>query len=430
MPYSKKVHCPARPCSGVRRKTGLKTGFYIITVFFLLATICVASGAAQSVDRAKLLDEIIALQEQIKNTSDPAQKAALQEELERKEALYLAPAPEDLASHAEFLRQADTGVIRLLPRESFGPNNQKLSLRGGGCYFSFSRMTHEYGYGSDLELQLGNFSVGFAGTDFGFLVSLNNAALEPLSVDHHGLRYLATFVPPTNEPGAREQQQRAGQGFTENGFFYRDYLAATVGATYAVRSVSQERSDVLVAFRVLRQDTDGSLILLWKRLKWFSTPQLHTDAFIATVSAASYGRTLAPGAIAAVFGNGLSAVTEAAQRVPLPTSLGGMGVTIFDENQGRLAPLFVVTPDQINLQIPPETRSGPIILSISNRQTGRSFYETMHVTAVAPAILTANADGSGAPAGYALRVNSGGQQLAETIVRYDENRKKFVPAPI
>jgi len=54
----------------------------------------------------------------------------------------------------------------------------------------------------------------------------------------------------------------------------------------------------------------------------------------------------------------------------------------------------------------------------------------MHVTAVAPAILTANADGSGAPAGYALRVNSGGQQLAETIVRYDENQKKFVPAPI
>jgi uncharacterized protein (TIGR03437 family) len=236
-------------------------------------------------------------------------------------------------------------------------------------------------------------------------------------------------VAPTNEPGAREQQQRVGQGFTENGFFYSDRIAATVGITYAVRSVWQEASDALVAFRVLRQDTDGSLILLWKRLKWFSTPQLRTDAFIATVSAASYGRTLAPGAIAAVFGNGLSTATEAAQRAPLPTSLGGVSVTVFDKNQGRAAPLFVVTPDQINFQIPEETRPGPINISIHNYQTGKSYSEWLHVTAAAPAIFTANSNGSGPPSGYALRVNSG-QLLAEPIARYDESQKKFVPAPI
>src|SRR5262249_7844625 len=345
-------------------------GIYFITIFFFLSTICLSSGAAQSLDRAKLLEEIIALQDQIKNTTDPDQKAALQEQLETKESLYLAPAPEDISAHAEFLRQPDSGAVRLLPRESFDLKNQKLSVNGGGCFYSFSRMTHEYGQGSDLALELGRFEVGFAGTHFGFLVSLGNATLETLTVENPGLPYLNAFVAPTNEPGARDQQQRAAQGFSENGFFYIDRIDATVGEIYAVRSVYQERSDVLVAFKVLRQDTDGSLILLWKRLKWFPTPQLHTDSFIATVSAASYGRAmLPPDSIATVFGANLSSTPEAAKGIPLPISLGAANITVFDKNQGRSAPLFIATPNQINFQIPAETRPGPIILEIDNRQT-------------------------------------------------------------
>src|SRR5262249_10848619 len=158
---------------------------------------------------------------------------------------------------------------------------------------------------------------------------------------------------------------------------------------------------------------------------------LRTDSFIATVSAASYGRAmLAPGAIGSVFGKNLSSATESAPSIPLPTSLGGASITVFDKIQGRLAPLFIATPNQINFQIPAETRPGPINLIIYNSQTRQSFYETMHVTNVAPAIFTANADGSGAPAGVALRVTSGAQQIYETIVRYDESQKKFVPEPI
>src|SRR5262249_18826625 len=153
MSCSKRVHFHVCFTSTVGRNPGLRIGLYFITIFFFLSTICVSSGAAQSVDRAKLLEEIIALQNQIKNTTDPDQKAALQEQLESKEALYLAPAPEDVAAHAEFLRQPDTVVLPLLPRESLDLNNQKLSIRGGGCFFSFSRMTHEYGYGSDLSLE-------------------------------------------------------------------------------------------------------------------------------------------------------------------------------------------------------------------------------------------------------------------------------------
>jgi hypothetical protein len=45
-------------------------------------------------------------------------------------------------------------------------------------------------------------------------------------------------------------------------------------STYLVRSINYSDSDVLVAFRVVRVDTDGSAILLWKSLATFAIPQI------------------------------------------------------------------------------------------------------------------------------------------------------------
>src|SRR5262245_46507018 len=67
---SKKID---RFCSPARRKLGRKGSPHCATIFFLLAVICAAPCAAQSVDRAKLLEEIIALQNQLKNATDPVQ---------------------------------------------------------------------------------------------------------------------------------------------------------------------------------------------------------------------------------------------------------------------------------------------------------------------------------------------------------------------
>src|SRR5262245_20411543 len=158
-----------------------------------------------------------------------------------------------------------------MPRESL---DGVLSTRGGGAYYSFIRLTREYGYGSDLSLERGDFRVGFAGADFGLLVSLGNADFEAVTADHPAVKYLANFVAPTSEPEAREQYRSSGQGFQENGFFYRYSVAAAVNTTYAVRSVGYGDSDTLVVFRVTRQETDGSLIVLWRLLKWFSTTHL------------------------------------------------------------------------------------------------------------------------------------------------------------
>ncbi|HXG92207.1 MAG TPA: hypothetical protein VNN73_07525 [Blastocatellia bacterium] len=217
----------------------------------LLAVDCFAQGD----DRAKLEKKIESLMNRVRE----------------KEKEFLSPSAEDRAAFAEFLRQPDTGIIRLLPREKY---DGKLLVRGGGAYYSFARLVHEYGYGSDIELQREYFSVGFAGADYGFLVNLGNTPVESISVEHPGVKYLAEYTAPSKEPEAREQHRRGYPGFDVDGFTYASRTPALTNTTYAVRSISYEDSDVLIAFRVVRQDTDGSMILLWKILKKFPTPHL------------------------------------------------------------------------------------------------------------------------------------------------------------
>jgi hypothetical protein len=166
-------------------------------------------------------------------------------------------------------------LIRLLPSETYGDNNYYLTLRGGGAYYSFSRLTHEYGYGSDIELQQGYLSVGFAGADFGMLTKLGDLRLEEITLEHQGARFMAAYLPPGELAKARVEQRRfAGPGITIDNELYQARVPAEINTAYLLRSINYDTSEVLVAFRVIRKDTDGSLIIAWKLLKNYEKPVL------------------------------------------------------------------------------------------------------------------------------------------------------------
>jgi hypothetical protein len=198
-------------------------------------------------------------------------------ELASLETQFLSPSAEDRAAYAEFLTQPNTGLIRLLPREKFDSEANKkapLTVRGGGAYYSFARLTHEYGYGSDIELYSGYLSVGFAGACYGMLIKLDGARLEDVSEALPAVAFLAKYSPVTTEPDARVEQRRFQTGTVIDGTTYIRRVPVEVGATYVVRSVNFDFSDVLVAFRLVRQDTDGSLIIAWRMLEKYPTPKL------------------------------------------------------------------------------------------------------------------------------------------------------------
>lgn len=120
---------------------------------------------------------------------------------------------------------------------------------------------------------------------------------------------------------------------------------------------------------------------------------------IVSVNAASYSGSLAPGSIAAGFGVGLASGTVAAAALPLPTELGGVSVVVTDGG-GRemVAPLFFVSPGQINYLVPEEAGLGAGRVRVMNRGVMVSEGE-VSLTRAAPALFTATANGRGVPLG-------------------------------
>lgn len=95
---------------------------------------------------------------------------------------------------------------------------------------------------------------------------------------------------------------------------------------------------------------------------------------------ASFTPALAPGMQAAVFGSNLAASGRSATMVPLPLKLNGVTATV----NGVAAPLYFVSPGQVNIQIPYETGTGTAALAINNNGQAASFQ--MPISMVAPGI--------------------------------------------
>lgn len=207
----------------------------------------------------------------------------------------LALSDQDRNTYAGFLAERNTGLIRLLPRNNpksvFAFRGERPAIRGDGAYYSFHYRTHEYGYGSDLEFSVTqvfkgtpdrmtelpphkSFSVGLAGADFGMLTNLGDVPLADLTLEDPRLAFMLAYETPRKESQARVEYQRLGKGIIIDGQTYNQRLPAQSDATYVLRSINYGVSDVLVGFHVVREESDGSLIIVWKLLKAFATPQL------------------------------------------------------------------------------------------------------------------------------------------------------------
>jgi len=94
-----------------------------------------------------------------------------------------------------------------------------------------------------------------------------------------------------------------------------------------------------------------------------------------------------------------------------------------------LAPLFFVSPNQVNYQMPPGTAAGPATVTVTSA-TGATLSGATQIAALAPGIFTANSNGQGAPAGLALRLQPDGRQIFEPLAIFDPTSNQFIPAPI
>ncbi|MCI0390612.1 MAG: FG-GAP-like repeat-containing protein [Acidobacteria bacterium] len=162
-----------------------------------------------------------------------------------------------------------------------------------------------------------------------------------------------------------------------------------------------------------------------------SGPGGPTGCSFNTVSGASFTEFgLSSDSIAAGFGVNLAGSVQLAGGSSLPTTLAGASVR-FRDGAGveRLAPLFFVSPNQINYQIPDGVSPGAATVTVNNGDNAVAM-SALRITQVWPGLFSANGNGSGVAAAVALRVKADGAQSYEPVARFDQTLNQHVSIPI
>jgi len=103
----------------------------------------------------------------------------------------------------------------------------------------------------------------------------------------------------------------------------------------------------------------------------------------AVSNGASFKTIFAPGMVLSVFGSELAppGTAQGASLLPLPLNLAGVSASV----NGVTAPLYYVSPGQLNIQIPYETGAGSAVVGVNNNGQVASF--PFQVATTAPGIF-------------------------------------------
>jgi hypothetical protein len=212
----------------------------------------------------------------------------------------IAPHVEDTKKYAEFLRQSDTGLIKLTADSGCGENIRvifatpqclKYTMPGGGNSYSFRTERYRIRRLADIIYTSNSFQS--AGVLLhGIFVEIGDVPLEKINLQTDGLKFLMNFQPETDREKMREIDRKLSAGITSDGFLYRRGVRAVENTTYVLRSVAyngvyqrtaqgisynelnfDKRRDIIVAFRVVRRESDGSVTILWKELVRNKSPK-------------------------------------------------------------------------------------------------------------------------------------------------------------
>jgi uncharacterized protein (TIGR03437 family) len=140
--------------------------------------------------------------------------------------------------------------------------------------------------------------------------------------------------------------------------------------------------------------------------------QINTAACQGVGSNASGQAAFAPGMIISVYGTGMGNYAEAASVTPLPEYMAGFEATVSDQfGNGAYVPLFYVSPNQVNMQVPYEIQPGTATLWVGNPYAAMQC--TFTVASAAPGIYSyADTSANRSPIG------SGAARVGDTVAIY------------
>ncbi len=137
--------------------------------------------------------------------------------------------------------------------------------------------------------------------------------------------------------------------------------------------------------------------------------KVQTYNSLTSVSAASYtsNRPVAPDTIVSAFGPRIALTTKAVTSPPLPTTLDGVKVTVKDSaGVERLAPLFFISPLQVNYLMPTGIALGIATVSVTLNDVVIAS-EALQIVASEPSLFAATQSGTGPAAASILYFRNG-----------------------
>ncbi len=174
--------------------------------------------------------------------------------------------------------------------------------------------------------------------------------------------------------------------------------------------------------QLLFNSASNQLDLIGQAIKTFPTGTgsillNHTafaTSFTNTNAANFQAGSLASSSIVTAFGAGLASSTVNATQVPLPTNLGGVTVTVTDSlGIARNAPLFYVSPKQINYAIPDGTAIHTATIWVTSPLGTAKVQQP--IVAVAPGLFNA----SGLALGHVLTYNNSAIPVVGSTIQAD-----------
>lgn len=290
--------------------------------YFVLATvlICTASVAGQRrgatppapapLDDKTLTNdrfESIRREPEIRENADQI-RLKLRKDLEplyrkptKAESELVAVAPEDLEKFKDLLKKPKTGIVKLMP-DAGCPDSVpvvsavgdclKYTMPGNGSSYSFRIKNYRISRLSDVTLQANRFATKGFMTQ-GILVDIGDVPLESVSLTTAGVPYLRAFQPATEVQQAAKIDNDFLKGVQVGSFLYKRTAPVKESSTILLRSVAykgnsmrshqtltydefefDERSDVIVAFRVIRRDADGAVTIVWREIEEKKPPMM------------------------------------------------------------------------------------------------------------------------------------------------------------
>ena len=211
----------------------------------------------------------------------------------------LEPNPEDLVQYKDFLQQSKTGLFRLIPNRGcslkyvVSANEECQNSTYFGEFYSFELKDYYNSGFFDLTYKDGEL---ISEGDFShkMLVTLGDVPIEDISLVSNGVKFLKDFEPQTENNEFEKKTAEIAIGINFDGYKYSKSAKALPDTTYALRVVayspqinssswyreneaeflrkraiianSNKRSDLILVFRIIRQDPNGTLSILWKEL--------------------------------------------------------------------------------------------------------------------------------------------------------------------